>query len=191
MDAKLIAEILELHRKWLKDVDGGKQANLTGADLTGANLTGADLYAANLTGANLTGADLTIFPGLFLLRLQPPDAKLRAWKFVRADGGSPIQENRIIYVKGKSYSIKDGDSDERIQCAAGLNVATLPWCLRESNKDDDLIVEVEFQAKDILAIPFGTDGKFRVSKLKVIRMMTKKKAEELMRGYLKPYGKKE
>jgi hypothetical protein len=166
------------------------EANLTAANLYAANLYGANLTAANLTRANLTRANLTVFPDLFLLRLQPPDSKLRAWKFVRADGGSPMQDNRIIYAKGESYSVKDGNVDERIQCAAGLNVATLPWCLGESNKDDDCIIEVEFLAKDILAIPFGTDGKFRVSKLKVIRMMTKKEAEELMRGYLKPYVKK-
>jgi hypothetical protein len=235
MDAKLISEILELHRKWLNGIDGGKRAdliwaNLTGADLiwadlhganlhganlteanltranltganlteanltranlTGANLTGANLTGANLTGANLTGANLTIFPDLFLFRLQPSTAKLRAWKFVRADGGSPIQEDRIIYEVGKSYDIRGGNIDERIHCAPGLNVATLPWCLKRSDKDGDLFIEVEFKAGDILAIPFGTDGKFRVSKLKVIRSMTREDAEAMMREYLKPYGKK-
>ena len=69
MDVKTLNGILELHQKWLRGVDGGARANLTGANLTGAdlyganltvaNLTGADLYGANLTRANLTGADLT------------------------------------------------------------------------------------------------------------------------------------
>ena len=113
-------------------------ANLTRADLTGANLTGANLYGADLTGANLygadlTGADLSIFPALYLLKLQPPTAKLRAFKFVRANGESPIRENgKVTYKVGKSYSL-DGDTDDRIQCAAGLNVATLPWCLKTSD----------------------------------------------------------
>ncbi len=56
--------ILERHRKWLRDEDGGERADLTGADLSGANLAGADLAGANLARAdlpwaNLSGADLT------------------------------------------------------------------------------------------------------------------------------------
>ncbi len=53
-----VNSILELHKKWLYDEEGGKRANLRGADLYGANLRGADLRGANLRGANLRGADL-------------------------------------------------------------------------------------------------------------------------------------
>ena len=59
MNAKLLTEILELHGKWLKSIDGGKRADLSGANLSGANLFGADLSGANLSGANLFGADLS------------------------------------------------------------------------------------------------------------------------------------
>ena len=68
MDNEKLNEILERHRKWLNDEDGGeradlREANLRGANLRGANLCeanlyGADLYGANLRGANLRGADL-------------------------------------------------------------------------------------------------------------------------------------
>ena len=56
-------EILEKHRKWLNDEEGGEKATLSGADLSWANLSGADLSGANLSGANLSwenlsGADL-------------------------------------------------------------------------------------------------------------------------------------
>ena len=55
--------ILDLHRKWLYAEDGGRRADLRGADLSGANLRGADLWDANLgcadlRDANLRGADL-------------------------------------------------------------------------------------------------------------------------------------
>ena len=50
-------EILAKHRKWRLG-DGGKRADLSGADLSGANLNGADLSGANLNGADLSGADL-------------------------------------------------------------------------------------------------------------------------------------
>ena len=53
-----LSAIIEKHGKWLRDEDGGEQANLSGADLSGANLSGADLRWANLTGADLSGADL-------------------------------------------------------------------------------------------------------------------------------------
>ena len=61
MDLK---QILELHKKWLNNEDGGKRANLSGADLCsvdlwGANLRGADLRGADLRGADLSGADLS------------------------------------------------------------------------------------------------------------------------------------
>ena len=53
MDNEKLKEILERHRKWLNDEDGGERANLYGANLYGADLRGADLCGANLYGANL------------------------------------------------------------------------------------------------------------------------------------------
>lgn len=55
---KKLQEIIESHGKWLKFEDGGKCADLQGADLQDANLQGADLQGANLRGANLRDADL-------------------------------------------------------------------------------------------------------------------------------------
>ena len=55
MDLK---QILELHKKWLNNEDGGKRANLHRANLRGANLSRVDLSDAYLSDANLSGADL-------------------------------------------------------------------------------------------------------------------------------------
>jgi len=57
-------EILEKHRKWLNDEEGGeranlRRANLSEADLSGANLSGANLRRANLRRANLSWANLS------------------------------------------------------------------------------------------------------------------------------------
>ena len=41
MDLK---QILELHKKWLNNEDGGKRAYLGGANLSGADLSDADLW---------------------------------------------------------------------------------------------------------------------------------------------------
>ena len=58
MTKKELKEILEKHRKWLSNEEGGERANLCDADLRYANLRGADLGGANLCDADLRGADL-------------------------------------------------------------------------------------------------------------------------------------
>ena len=65
MEASKLKEILEKHKMWLNDEEGGEKADLSGADLRWANLSGADLreadlYRANLSGADLSGADLRV-----------------------------------------------------------------------------------------------------------------------------------
>ena len=63
MTAEKLADILENHRKWMRN-EGGCRANLrwadlSRADLSGANLSRADLIGANLSRANLRWADLS------------------------------------------------------------------------------------------------------------------------------------
>ena len=63
MTSDKIKEILEKHRKWLTDEEGGEcadlsRANLSWADLSGANLSWADLRRADLRQADLRRADL-------------------------------------------------------------------------------------------------------------------------------------
>lgn len=54
-----LKEILASHSKWLRSENGGKRANLCGADLSCTNLSHADLRGANLCKANLCDADLS------------------------------------------------------------------------------------------------------------------------------------
>ena len=78
-DGRNLKEVLELHKKWLEDEEGGKRADLSyedlsdtdlsnlnlryailrGINLSDANLIGANLRGVSLRGANLTGAKLT------------------------------------------------------------------------------------------------------------------------------------
>ncbi len=51
---KTLQEVLELHKKWLDNEEGGERANLSGEDLSYVNLRGANLSYANLYGADLT-----------------------------------------------------------------------------------------------------------------------------------------
>ena len=58
MDSKKLKDILKQHKMWLTGKEGGKCADLRGANLRDADLYGADLRDADLCGANLRGADL-------------------------------------------------------------------------------------------------------------------------------------
>ena len=58
MTQKELKMILDKHKKWLNDEEGGERADLRGAVLFRADLRGADLRGANLRGANLNRADL-------------------------------------------------------------------------------------------------------------------------------------
>lgn len=58
MDNTMLNTILEKHRKWASNVEGGERANLCRANLRGIDLRGIDLRRANLCGANFCGANL-------------------------------------------------------------------------------------------------------------------------------------
>lgn len=58
-----LEKILDKHKMWLEDKEGGERADSRYTDLSGVDLTGADLRYANLRGvdlryANLSDADL-------------------------------------------------------------------------------------------------------------------------------------
>ncbi len=155
-----------------------ENANLWNANLKNANLWNADLKNADLRNADLRNADLRYAKNLAniyktdlaILKSQP--GKLRAYKYL--NGNTSPYEN-AEYVVGKTYTCKDYSSDEFELCGKGLNVATLDWCLRDTNCNlDKIYIEVEFTAKDIVAIPCASDGKFRVKKFKILRKLTKK-----------------
>ena len=108
--------------------------------------------------------------------MQDSDTVLTAWKYL-VNGKSPYKGYQ--YDIGKEYLFDDADSDEQATCAAGGNVATLAWCLRDSSTADEFI-KVEFQVKDIAAIPFATDGKFRLRRFKVLERVNREQAIALL-----------
>jgi len=158
------------------------RANLGGANLGRANLWEADLWEADLWEADLRGAGLwgaKNLPSIYqshLSILEFQKSKLRAFKYLNGMT-SPYQH--FEYEIGKTYTEKNCDTDERFLCGKGLNIATLEWCLRETNCDlTKTYIIVEFDPKDIVAIPYNSDGKFRVRKFKVVRKLTKKELQK-------------
>jgi hypothetical protein len=70
-------------------------------------------------------------------------------------------------VIGDQVEVTNANTDPNEQCGAGIHVATLPWVMREWRKGYKVLL-VEFLADDIACIPFGTDGKFRLHRCRVV-----------------------
>jgi hypothetical protein len=146
--------------------------NLSSADLRSADLRGTNLSSAYLRGANLYGADLRGAEGFSperytpLLFLHDQPGPIRAYKLVN-EHDEGIYNGGLKYVIGEFVEVSEFNTDITEQCSAGINLATLDWCLREWREGHKILI-CEFTAADIVAIPTATDGKFRVRRCKVI-----------------------
>ena len=101
-----------------------------------------------------------------LLMLLDQPGPIRAYKLVDEDMEGPFNGG-IKYEIGKSVSVDDANEDVFEEFGAGINLATLPWCM-SSWREGYRILIAEFEAKDIAAIPTATDGKFRVHRCKIV-----------------------
>jgi hypothetical protein len=148
------------------------RANLYGADLSGADLSGADLSGADLRGADLYEANLyravgvSAYASTPLMMLLDQPGKIRAYKLVNVDGYGPFNGG-VYYEVGLCVEELVASTDPSEHCGAGINVATLDWCIREW-KEGYRILVIEFEAKDIAAIPVASDGKFRIFRCDVV-----------------------
>lgn len=121
-----------------------------------------DLGYADLRSAK--GVNPLQVSPLHILLDQP--GKVRAYNLVKANGVGPFQGG-ITYKQGETVEVADADCNPAVDCGAGINVATLDWCLANW-QDGYRVLVVEFTAKDIAAIPTASDGKFRLRKCKVV-----------------------
>jgi hypothetical protein len=145
---------------------------LVAAIRSGADLSGADLSGANLSGANLSGAGPSGASGVNKYRCTPltilldQPGKIRAYKLVNAKMEGPYNGG-VVYSKGQIVSVENANTNDTEQCGAGINIATLDWCMKGWREGYRILI-VEFTTKDIAAIPIATDGKFRVHRCKVV-----------------------
>ncbi len=75
MTANELLVILDRHKKWLNDEEGGSRADLRGADLRGAVLLDADLRGADLR-------DAENLPDLSWTSIVPEEGSFIGWKKV-------------------------------------------------------------------------------------------------------------
>jgi len=184
MTADQLKAVLDAHALWLKGEGAGQRANLREADLSEADLSWADLReadlreadlsGANLRGADLSGADLSGAQGIF-----DPCAWLAA-NCKRVRGGIEAYKTFGLYNQPpESWKQEPGAEISEVvnpnptdDCGCGVNVATLDWVRR--NNDEDLpiwkvLVKWEWMVGAV--VPYGTDGKFRVPRAKLVEVV--------------------
>ena len=89
MDKKELERVLEAHKKWLVEENGGERANLSGADLRWANLSGADLRWADLRGADLDYSVWPLWCGSLDVKVDARIAAQLAYHFCRLECDDP------------------------------------------------------------------------------------------------------
>jgi uncharacterized protein YjbI with pentapeptide repeats len=157
-----------------------RYADLREADLSGANLSRANMYRANLSGADLGGADLrgaSLYEANLSEVTRLPDTT--AWldaNFERTEQGWLVFKSfGMCYQPPLYWKIEAGaelsetvEADRRIECAAGINVATRAW-FAERGPEWMLTLSnlwkavIPFDATII--VPYTTDGKVRTDRL--------------------------
>lgn len=75
MTREELQEILDKHKKWLNDEDGGGKADLSNARLRGADLSNADLRYADLRYADLDYSCLPLWCGSLLADMDDKQVK--------------------------------------------------------------------------------------------------------------------
>jgi len=191
-----LTKTLEQHKLWLTG-DGGKKANLSysdlsdsdlsdsdlsdsdlsdsdlrGSNLRGSNLRGSDLRGSDLRDSNLSYSDLSGVKGL----LDPID-----WMYQNLE---KIDEGYLAYKSfGSNFEppahwkiAEESELTEIINplptldCACGINVATLKW-VKDNNKPNTPIwqVLIKWEWLPGVVVPYNTDGKFRCSRVKLLR----------------------
>ena len=167
--------ILEKHKKWLNNEEGGERADLIGADLRFADLRGAILTCAILTYANLRGADLrgAILTGAILTCADLRGAILSGAILYGADLRGAILSGAILYgadLSGANLSGADLDEKEQYRLGVILKKKVVGY----KKCKDNIIVKVEIPSG---AVVFGINGrKFRTNKAKVIEISDEQKS---------------
>jgi hypothetical protein len=122
--------------------------------------------------------DLLTKADVVLLRTKNHLGRVRAYKYTNKDAESPFQSPKLKYEPGKTYEIKDADTDPSSHCHKGVNVADVAWTM-SSCSGDQRVFAFEFEMKDIAAIPTSTDGKFRLHRCICVEELDPKTFEPL------------
>ena len=152
MTKDTLNKILEAHKKWLNDEDGGSRADLRCANLSCADLSGAKglINAINYMEAHFERTD---------------------------DGYIAYKTFGAMYAAPKAWEIKPGSiisenanmcrADE---CGCGINVAPLEW-VRKNYKGEIWKVLIRWEWLVGVCVPYNTDGKIRCERVELVEVV--------------------
>ena len=140
MTQEELNEILEKHRKWLNDEDGGERADLSDANLRGANLRGADLdenekirlgvcLEESMTGYKKCENDvivtLKIPEGAIVFSINNSKCRTNVAEVIDIDNGltkvASRHDSKFIYHKGRIVRVKNFNCQYNEECASGIH----------------------------------------------------------------------
>ena len=186
MDKIMLNTILEKHRKWATNKEGGERANLSGADLRDANLSEADLCAADLSGADLSGANLcrtelwwANLCGANLCGANLYEANLRGADLSRVDlRGADLREANLIRTNIREANLSGANIREAKLSGANLsgakNIPYIPMACPDTGsfvawkKAREYIIKL-FIPEDAMRLS-ATGRRCRANKAKVLEI---------------------
>ena len=162
MTQEQIKGVLDKHKKWFNNAEGGERA-----DLSYANLSRADLSYANLSRADLSGAKGMLLAAEYMARVFSCDE--RGYIVYRAQNGNNKHPNYWVFEPGK-FLTEIPNPDRCTGCGCGVSFATLAW-VKNNHKAPYWRCRINW--KDLLdtVIPYSTDGKGRCARLELLEIV--------------------
>ena len=148
VEKKIIDRTLELHKKWLYGNEGGKKADLLGANLSEAKglLSAIAFIDDHFVHTEQGYIAYKTFGG----NRAPPDS----WV---------IQPNSII--------TENVLFDRTADCACGINVAPLDWVRERYPGMDIWKVLIQYDWLAGVCVPYNSDGKIRCEKVQLLEVV--------------------
>ena len=137
-------KVLELHKLWLEDKEGGCCADLSGAK----GLLSAIAYID--------------------AHFERTDKGYIAYKTFNSQYSAPESWE----IKPDSVIVENVNPNRTTTCGCGINVAPLAW-VRRNNNDSAVIwkVLIEWPWLAGVVVPYGTDGKIRCEKVRLLEVV--------------------
>jgi hypothetical protein len=150
MDSKEIKKIIAAHVDWLNNKDGGVKANLRSANLSSAKglLSSSEWLSKNFKKDRL---------GLIVYK---------------AIGNTDYQSPRKWVIKNGLYISEVVNPLPTIDCACGVNFATLEWCKKNYPKSKIWKCRIRWIDLSAVVVPYNTEGKARCERLELLEEAT-------------------
>lgn len=152
MTQETIKDVLDKHKKWINNEDGGEKANLSGANLSGADLSGAIglLSAYEYMDKNFVCDE-------------------KGYIVYRAQIGNKKHPTHWVFEPDK-FLTEVPNQDRCTVCGCGVSFATLAWV---KNNHERPYWKCRINWKDLLdtVIPYNTDGNGRCARLELLEIV--------------------